>query len=81
MAIYCLINIEETRKKLKFDNAVTFGIVDPDSDAGMTIVLSVLVSLGLVWFGLVSLKRRWKIGEKEKEEVVDRKEREGGGGG
>ncbi|KAG0717489.1 hypothetical protein GWK47_054294 [Chionoecetes opilio] len=49
VAIYCLFNIEETRKRLKFDNAVTFGIVDPDSDAAAYIFFAILLLVACIY--------------------------------
>ncbi|XP_050732616.1 uncharacterized protein LOC127006588 [Eriocheir sinensis] len=49
VAIYCLLNIDETRKRLKFDNAVTFGIVDPDSDAAAYIFFGILVLVAVIY--------------------------------
>jgi len=34
VAIYCLLNVEEAKKKIKFKNTIFFGITDEDSDAG-----------------------------------------------
>ncbi|MPC51976.1 hypothetical protein E2C01_045834 [Portunus trituberculatus] len=49
MAIYCLINIKETRKRLKFNNAVTFGIVEPDSDAAAYIFFAILMLVACIY--------------------------------
>ncbi|KAK8396654.1 hypothetical protein O3P69_004970 [Scylla paramamosain] len=49
MAIYCLLNIKETRKRLKFNNAVTFGIVDPDSDAAAYIFFAILLLVACIY--------------------------------
>ncbi|KAK8732233.1 hypothetical protein OTU49_006981, partial [Cherax quadricarinatus] len=49
VAIYCLFNVEDTKKRLKFDNAVTFGIVDPESDAAAYIFFSILLLVAIIY--------------------------------
>lgn len=49
VAIYCLLNVEDTRKRIKFDNAVTFGIIDPDSDAAAYIFFSILLLVAVIY--------------------------------
>ncbi|XP_042867031.1 uncharacterized protein LOC122249909 [Penaeus japonicus] len=54
VAIYCLLNIPETKKRIKFENAVTFGIVDPESDAAAYIFLAILLLVATIYI-IVSL--------------------------
>ncbi|XP_066966341.1 uncharacterized protein [Macrobrachium rosenbergii] len=49
VAIYCLLNVEETRKRIKFENAVTFGIIDPESDAAAYIFFSILLLVAVLY--------------------------------
>ncbi|KAK4292878.1 hypothetical protein Pmani_034384 [Petrolisthes manimaculis] len=49
IGIYCLLNIEETRGRLKFENAVTFGIVDPESDAAAYIFFAILLLVATIY--------------------------------
>ncbi|XP_071540587.1 uncharacterized protein [Panulirus ornatus] len=48
VAIYCLLNIEETRKRLKFENSVLFGI-DPESDAAAYIFFAILLLVATIY--------------------------------
>ncbi|XP_018024602.1 uncharacterized protein LOC108680309 [Hyalella azteca] len=49
IAIYCLINVQDAKKKIKFENAVTFGIVDKDSDAAAYIFFSMLLLVAVIY--------------------------------
>ncbi|XP_069181455.1 uncharacterized protein [Procambarus clarkii] len=49
VAIYCLLHVEDTKKRLKFENAVTFGIVDPESDAAAYIFFSILLLVAIIY--------------------------------
>ncbi|KAG7159488.1 hypothetical protein Hamer_G004118 [Homarus americanus] len=49
IAIYCLFNIDDAKKRLKFENAVTFGIVDPESDAAAYIFFAILIIVATIY--------------------------------
>ncbi|XP_076061035.1 uncharacterized protein LOC143036921 [Oratosquilla oratoria] len=49
VAIYCLLNVEEAKKRVKFDNTVTFGIIDENSDVAAFIFFSILLLVAVIY--------------------------------
>ncbi|KAL7642526.1 UNVERIFIED_CONTAM: hypothetical protein RMT77_007087 [Armadillidium vulgare] len=46
VAIYCLFNVEEAKKRIKFENAL---FIDPESDAAAYVFFSILLLVAIIY--------------------------------
>jgi len=55
VAIYCLLNLEESKKRIKFENGILLGILDEDSDAAAYVFFAILILVAVIYIIVCAL--------------------------